>query len=165
MRNSVVNVLFVSRDNACRSLLAEACLRHVAMDKLVAYSCGVPSQVAENPHGWTLLALQTAAISARELRCKDWTEFTRNGAPKMDFVITLDGATASELPSWPGQPETALWAYPPIATKQKVVANPGIATMQTLHSLRRRIELFSILCTKSKNRSDLRHDLQDLAHV
>jgi len=162
----MTNVLFVSRENACRSLLAEACLRHVsAAGKLKAYSCGVVSLVAERPYGWTLLSLQTASISARSLHCKDWTEFTRNGAPKMDFVIALDAATVPDHPLWPGQPETAVWDYPPIVDKEKTVTNPGLVVMQTLHSLRRRIELFAILCAKGKSRADLRHDLRDLAHV
>ncbi len=121
--------------------------------------------VADRPHRWTLFALQTAAISARDLRCKDWTEFTRVDAPTMDFVIALDAATVLDHPSWPGQPEVALWDYPDIATHHKIVTNPGEVTMQTLHSLRRRIELFAILCTKGKSHADLRHDLQDLAFV
>jgi arsenate reductase len=83
----------------------------------------------------------------------------------MDFVIALDSATAGDHPSWPGQPETALWDVPAIAANQKVMADAGIVTMQTLHALRRRIELFSILCAKGKTRSDLREDLRDLAHM
>ncbi len=165
MHNSVTNVLFVSRDNAGRSLLAEACLRHLAVPNLKAYSCGVPSLIADRPHGWTLLALQTAGISADNLRCKGWTEFIRSGSPKMDFVISLDSATALEHPGWPGQPETALWDYPAITGKQKKKLDPGVSTIQTLYSLRRRIELFSILYAKGLTRSDLRLDLRDLAHL
>lgn len=145
--------------------MAEACLRHLAVPNLKAYSCGVPSSIAHSPDTWTLLALQIAAISADNLRCKGWTEFIRSGSPKMDFVIALDSATVLEHPSWPGQPETALWDYPEIAENQKNNLNPGVSAIQTLHSLRRRIELFAILCSKGKTRSDLRDDLRDLAHL
>ncbi len=162
---STTNVLFVSRENACRSLLAEACLRRVAVGGLVAYSCGVPDMLAERPHRWTLLALQTAAISARGLHCKDWTAFTGAEAPRMDFVIALDAATVAQQPVWPGQPDTTVWDYPDIAEQHKIVTNPGDVTMHTLHSLRRRIELFAILCAKGKSRADLSHDLHDLAFV
>jgi arsenate reductase (thioredoxin) len=165
MLDSVTNVLFVSRENACRSLLAEAILRHLAVPSLKAYSCGVPSFIAERPRDWTFLALQTAGISAENLRCKGWTEYIRSGSPKMDFVITLDATTAPEHPSWPGQPETALWDYPAISGKQEKKLNPGDYTIQTLHSLRRRIELFAILHAKALTRSDLRLDLRDLARL
>jgi arsenate reductase (thioredoxin) len=159
------NVLFLSRENACRSLLAEACCRHLALPYLKAYSCGVPNSIAELPFGWTLVALQTAGISAHDLWCKGWTDFTRNGWLKMDFVIALDATTATEHPSWPGQPVTALWDYPAVTKKQKHNSSLGLSTIQTLHSLRRRIELLSILVARSSTRADLRHDLRDLAYV
>jgi protein-tyrosine-phosphatase len=95
VHRTVTHVLFVSAENACRSLLAEACLNHLGKGKLKAYSCGAPGLVVDNPYGWTLLALQTAAVPAVHLRCKPWTEFTRNGAPKMDFVVALDRDTLS----------------------------------------------------------------------
>jgi protein-tyrosine-phosphatase len=166
MHSSVTNVLFVSRDNACRSLLGEACLRHLGGKKFKAYSCGVPTDIAERPHSWTLLALQTAGMSTADLRCKGWTEFTRNGAPKMDFVISLDAQTAEEQPSWLGQPETALWEYPAVVVRKKnTEKDAGIAALHTLHSLRRRIELLVSLHSRVRNRADLRHDLRDLAHL
>jgi hypothetical protein len=83
----------------------------------------------------------------------------------MDCVIALDAATALDHPIWPEQPETALWDIPAIVMSQKVVANAGIATMRTLHALRRSFELLAILCSKRKTRSDLREDLRDLAHM
>jgi arsenate reductase (thioredoxin) len=165
MHNPPTNVLFLSRENACRSLLAEACVQHLAVPHLRAYSCGVPHLIAERPYGWTLVALQTAGISAHDLWCKGWTDFTRNGSLKVDFVIAMDAATAVEHPSWPGQPVTALWDYPAVTKKQKHILSPGLSTIQTLHSLRRRIELLSILVARSSARSDLRHDLRDLAYL
>ncbi len=69
----------------------------------------MPGQVPDKPFGWTLLALQTAAIPAGDLQCKPWTEFTRNGAPRMDFVVSLDLLSFALHPPWPEQPITALW--------------------------------------------------------
>jgi arsenate reductase (thioredoxin) len=165
MHSRPTNVLFLSRENACRSLLAEAYVRHLAVPYLKAYSCGVPHSIAERPNGWTLLALQTAGISDHDLWCKGWTDFTRNGSLKMDFVIGLDAATAVEHPSWPGQPVTALWDYPAVTKKQKHSLSPDLSAIQTLHSIRRRIELLSILVARSSTREDLRHDLRDLAYL
>jgi protein-tyrosine-phosphatase len=166
MQNQVSHVLFVSRENACRSLLAEACLRHLGGKKFKVFSCGVPNKVSERPQSWTLLALQTAGIVSTDLRCKPWTEFTRGGAPKMDFVIALDAKTAGDHPSWPGQPETALWEYPAVGTQPSVSKlDPGIEAVNVLFSLRRRIELLVSLHSRAGSRAELRHDLRDLAHV
>lgn len=166
MQRSVTQVLFVSRENACRSLLAESCLRHLGGNKFKVYSCGVPFGVADRPAIWAILALQTAGMPTQGLQCKNWAQFTKSGAPRMDFVIALDGETAMDHPSWPGQPETALWEFPAIAEGKKYgTAEPAIATMNTLHSLRRRIELLVSLHSRVSNNAELRHDLRDLAHM
>jgi protein-tyrosine-phosphatase len=164
MRRKVTNVLFVSRENACRSLLAEACLRHLGAGRLQAFSCGVPAKVADKPYSATLLALQTAAIPTQDLECKPWTVFTRNGAPRMDFVIGLDEETYDSHPAWPGQPVTTHWDYPSVAGNKKQ-NDAGVMAVQTLLSLRMRIELLVSLHAKSKTRSDLQQDLRDLSHV
>jgi hypothetical protein len=83
----------------------------------------------------------------------------------MDFVISLDEETWDAQPLWWGQPETALWAYPPLKAKRKEPAQLGIRTVHTLHSLRQRVELLVSLHSKLTKRSDLRHDLRDLAFL
>jgi len=40
-----------------------------------------------------------------------------------------------------------------------------VATLNTLHSLRRRIELLVSLHSRGVDRADLRHDLRDMAHM
>ncbi len=166
MLNSVTHVLFVSREDACRGLLAEACLRQLGGKKFKVYSCGVPGLIADSPHGWTRVALLTAGIPGDNLQCKGWTEFSRNGAPKMDFVIALDRETANQHPSWKGQPETALWEYAAIDVQKNGGGNQAaLDTLQTLHSLRRRIELLVSLHSRVRHRSELRHDLRDLGYA
>jgi hypothetical protein len=66
---------------------------------------------------------------------------------------------------WPGQPETALWAVPALIQRKNNSTDVAIATLQTLHSLRRRIELLVSLHSKGKQRSDLRQNLRDMAHL
>jgi protein-tyrosine-phosphatase len=165
MERQSTRVLFLSRRNAFRSLLAEACLRHLGDDKFKAYSCGIPSDVADAPYGWTLLALQSAGIPSNGLTCKGWTEFTRSGAPKMDFVIALDAQAFQIQPHWLGQPQTALWSYREISAAKDKIADPGIESIQTLVSLRRRIELLITLRARVQTNSQLREDLRDLAYV
>jgi protein-tyrosine-phosphatase len=165
MHRSQINVLFVSQRNACRSLLAEACLRQLGTGKFKVFSCGVPTRLAESPASWALLALQTAGIPQLGLACKGWTEFTRSGAPSMDFVIALDADTVRDHPSWNGQPDTALWNYPEITLANNKTKNSGIAAVQTLVSLRRRIELLVSLHSRAQRGSDFLHDLRDLAYL
>lgn len=165
MHRSVTKVLFVSTSNACRSLLAEACLRHLGQGKFKVYSCGVPQRIAQAPDSSALLALQTASIPSTGLACKSWTEFTRNGAPRMDFVIALDASTLDNHPSWPGQPVTALWDYPELVSTASRRMNVTVEAVHMLMSLRRRIELLVSLHSKGKKRTDLAHDLQDMAHL
>lgn len=168
LQKSVTNVLFVSKSNACRSLLAEACLRHHGGDRFKVFSCGAPQKIEKNPDSFALLALQTAGISSTNLSCKAWTDFTRSGAPKMDFVIALDSATTTDHPIWPGQPVTALWDYPALnlkSAKSRKESAAGFLAVQTLVSLRRRVELLVCLHSRVLKRGDLEHDLRDLAHM
>lgn len=83
----------------------------------------------------------------------------------MDFVISLDEESANQQPIWPGQPENALWAFPALIQRANTSTDLAIATLQTLHSLRRRIELLVSVHSKGKQRSDLRHDLRDMAFL
>lgn len=164
MKRRPTNVLFVSRHNAARSLLAEACLRHLGQGLVRAYSCGDPALIADAPSPWAILALQTAGIPSDNLRCKAWTEFAKSGSPKMDFVISLDAETAHYHPAWRDQPETALWAYPSLSTGKAAHRDNGLAAVHILMSLQRRIELLISLHQRVERHSDLRHDLRDLAH-
>ena len=165
MHRSVTKVLFVSSSNACRSLLAEACLRHIGQGKFKVFSCGVPANITDAPNGSALLALQTASIPSTGLACKGWTEFTRNGAPRMDFVIALDASTLDIHPSWPGQPVTALWDYPELSSAGSSKVNVAVEAVHMLMSLRRRLELLVSLHSRGKKTTDLVHDLQDMAHL
>lgn len=158
-------VLFVSRDNAGRSLLAEACLRHLGGIKFKAYSCGMPLLCDGEPKDCTVTALHTIGIPTERLECKDWTKFTRSGSRRMDFVIALDAETVQSHPIWPGQPHTAVWAFPPLVPNKNTSTEVDLATMHTLHSLRRRIELLVSLCNKARNRTDMRNDVRELAHI
>lgn len=165
MAVKVFNVLFVSKDNALRSQLAEGCLRHLGSGPFRAYSCGVPGFVAKLPSDWAVLALNTAGMRAHDLRCKAWTEFTRNGAPRMSFVVGLDSETYPQHPAWPGQPETALWTIPAVDCAKLGPQKTGLEALNALHAVRRRIELLISLASRGASASDLRHDLRDMAYI
>lgn len=160
-----VNVLFVSRRNNFRSLLAEACLAHLSKGRFRAFSCGTPMHLGEVPHPMAVTALINASIPATGLRCKSWGEYTRAGAPRMDFVITLDSGVDALVPHWPGQPETALWSYPDVLTGPSAPEGIGVAAVQALYSLRRRLELLVSLPIRTADKAMLRGDIRDMAYM
>ena len=159
----VANVLFVSVENALRSQLAEACLRHVAKGRLNAFSCGMPGRLAHAVSPIALEVLHRAGMPIAHLKPKSWDLFKAAGAPRMDYVISLDEQTASEHPAWPSQPELALWSYPPLLWTLTPVPDRERKAEQVLLSLQRRIEFLVSLQAKVAHRSELRGDLRDLA--
>jgi protein-tyrosine-phosphatase len=163
--NSATSVLFVGRENAARSLIAEACLRHLGQERFQVFSCGTPGKTLDKPSDWALLALQQAGISTEGLHCKDWSAFARRGALPMDYVVALDAAAMRAHPPWPGQPEQALWSFAPLIDKKCSGMKLGLAAIQTLHALRLRIELLVNLHARAASPQDLRHDLRDLGQM
>ncbi|WP_432731827.1 protein tyrosine phosphatase [Variovorax sp. W6] len=159
-----IGVIFVSRRNSLRSILAEACLTHLDPKRFSASSCGQPGQVAREFHPAAIAALRSASIPLPDRQPRAWDELARPSAPVADFVITLDEATEPRQPSWPGQPDAALWAYPDVAggTDPDRIAHDAV---QTLFSLRRRLELLVSLPMQGADRSAVRSDVRDLGYM
>jgi arsenate reductase len=87
-----------------------------------------------------------ARMSTTGLRSKSWDEFSRPGAPAMDFVFTVCGNAAKETcPLWPGQPMTAHWGVPDPAAVQGDSAEIERAFRDAFFVLGRRISLFLAL--------------------
>lgn len=158
-----IAVIFVSRRDSLRAVLAKACLAHLGAKRFGAHSCGQPGQIARTVHPAALEALQAAGIAPPAETPRSWDELLRSGASAADFVITLDAATLDLQPRWPGQPDAALWAFPDLAASEGG-ASPQAAT-QMLFALRRRLELLISLPMQGADRAAIRSDLRDLAHL
>ncbi|WP_395316055.1 protein tyrosine phosphatase [Variovorax sp. UC74_104] len=159
-----IGVIFVSRRNSLRSILAEACLAHLDPKRFSASSCGQPGQIAREFHPAAVAALKSAGIPIPNRLPRSWDELARANAPEADFVITLDAGTELRQPRWPGQPDAALWEYPDAAggaDPDKVMHD----AVQTLFSLRRRLELLVNLPMQGADRSALRSDVRDLGYL
>jgi arsenate reductase len=157
-------VIFVSRRNSLRSILAQACLAHLGSERFSALSCGQPGHVSSALHPAAVGALASASIPVPQVHPRTWDELARASAHKADFVITLEEATLAFQPRWPGQPAAALWGFPDVAAIEspEEVAH---AAIQTLYALRRRLELMISLPLHGADPAAMRSDVRDLAHM
>ena len=159
-------VVFVSRRNTLRSILAEACLLHLDRERrFAAYSCGQPGQLGRTVHPAAAAALDSAAIALPPTSPRSWDDLVRLSSLRADFVITLDPSVEGLAPRWPGQPATAEWAYPDIAAGPADAEDAAHAATQMLYSLRRRLELLVSLPMAGIDKSALHADVRDLAHL
>lgn len=159
-----LNVLFLCTHNSARSILAEATLNHLSKGRFKAYSAGSSPRENQTPNPLALQTLEKAGISTDGLSSKTWDIFALQDAPHMDLVITVcDNAAGEVCPFWPGQPATAHWGY---ADPSEVVGSDEVkleAFKQTLHQIKRRLELFTSLPVASLNKMALETTARDLA--
>ncbi len=157
------NVLFICTSNSGRSIMAEAILRSLVGVPFNAFSAGSHPKGTVNP--LALEVLKKSRISVEGLRSKDWSEFSKPGAPELDFVFTVCDKAAGEVcPVWPGQPLTAHWGV-------KSASENGNDD-ELMHEyaeiaqiLRRRIELLVALPIDKLDRLALKKELENIGTV
>ncbi len=164
MLEKPVNVLFLCTHNSARSILAEASLNHMGKGRFKAYSAGSSPRENQQPNPMALKTLQSTGISTDGLRSKNWDEFGTADAPYMDLVITVcDNAAGEVCPFWPGQPATAHWGYADPSAIEGTDVQKMEAFRQTLHAIKRRLELLINLPAASVERLMLEKSARDLA--
>ena len=137
-----INVLFLCTHNSARSILAEAALNSLGKGRFVAWSAGSSPRENQRPNPLALEILQKAGIPTEGLHSKSWDVFGQASAPHMDLVITVcDNAAGEVCPYWPGQPATAHWGYADPSEVKGSEEQQREAFRQTLHAIRRRLEL------------------------
>jgi len=138
------NVLFLCTGNSARSILAEAYLNSAGRGRFTAYSAGSHPAGKVNP--FALELLEKNRIATAGLRSKNWDEFARPGAPKLDFVFTVcDNAAGEVCPIWPGQPVTAHWGIQDPAAALGSDEDKRKAFLKAFTELKTRIDLFMSL--------------------
>ena len=145
------NVLFLCTGNSARSIMAEAILNHKGKPSFAAYSAGSHAAGIVRPEA--LKQLELARLPIDGLRSKNWDEFAKAGAPKMNFVFTVcDNAAKEACPIWPGQPMTAHWGVTDPAELKCTPEQVERAFRDAFMLLDRRISLLLSLPLESLNK-------------
>lgn len=159
-----LNVLFLCTHNSARSILAEALLNDMGKGRFKAYSAGSSPRDNQQPNPLGLQVLQNAGISTEGLRSKSWDEFAAPGAPQMDLIITVcDNAAGEVCPIWPGHPATAHWGYADPSEGDAPEAQKLEAFRQTLHAIKRRLELLVNLPADKLDKARMQGTARDLS--
>ena len=163
MTDRVYNVLFLCTHNSARSLMAEAILNNLAVSRgaFKAFSAG--SHPSGRPNPFALAQIQKVGLPIDGLRSKDWEEFTKPDAPKMDFVFTVCDNAANEVcPVWPGQPMTAHWGLPDPAAVEGSDEQNRRAFSVTFRHLASHINIFTSLPISKLDKLSLRKKLEEI---
>lgn len=135
------NVMFLCTGNSARSIMAEAIVNHRGAPIFTAYSAGSHPSGTVRPEA--IRQLNAAHIGTEGLRSKSWDEFSKQEAPRLDYVFTVcDNAAREICPVWPGQPITAHWGIPDPAAVKGTPEEIERAYSLVFATLERRIGLF-----------------------
>ena len=159
----VKNVLFLCTGNSARSIMAEAILNDISVNKgqFRGFSAGSRPTGTVNP--LAIEQLQNLHLSTAGLRSKSWEEFAGADAPALDFVFTVcDNAAGEVCPVWPGQPMTAHWGIPDPAAVEGSEIEKRRAFVEAFRQLRNRIELLTNLPLDTLDRLSLQKHLTDI---
>jgi arsenate reductase (thioredoxin) len=157
------NVLFLCTGNSARSIMAEAILNGKGRPLFTAYSAGSHPSGVVRPEALKLIGM--ARLPMEGLRSKNWEEFAKTGAPKMNFVFTVcDNAAQEMCPVWPGQPMTAHWGVPDPAMAKGTPVQIERAFRDAYLLLERRISLFLSLPLSSLDKLAIQKEINQIGH-
>jgi arsenate reductase len=157
------NVLFLCTGNSARSIMAEAIMKKRGFPNFTAYSAG--SHPKGTVHPAALRQIESAKLSTAGYRSKDWSEFAKPGAPRLDFVFTVcDNAAKEVCPVWPGQPMTAHWGVPDPAAVKGTTEQIQKAFRDAYIMLDRRISLFLSLPLSSLDNLAIKKEIDRIGH-
>jgi arsenate reductase len=164
MESRHYNVLFLCTGNSARSIMAEAIMNRKGFPAFKAYSAGSHPKSDVNPAA--IHQLEIAKLPTAGLHSKDWTEFEKPGAPRMDFVFTVcDNAAKEACPVWPGQPMTAHWGVPDPAAVEGTPEQIEKAFREAFMILDRRISLLLCLPLSSLDKLAIKKEIDRIGHA
>jgi len=158
------NVLFLCTGNSARSIMAEALLNAMGRGRFKAYSAG--SHPRGEVHLFARELIAKNRLPVADLRSKNWDEFARPAAPRMDFVFTVcDNAAGEVCPIWPGQPMTAHWGIPDPAAATGTVEERRKAFFTAYSQLSNRLSILVNLPLNNLDRLALKRKLDEIGQI
>jgi arsenate reductase (thioredoxin) len=156
--NQPFRVLFLSRRNSARSVIAEALANSIGRGQFEAFSAGVRPAPSVDPVAVELL--EHAGVPPPDHPPRDVREFSAPDSPPFDFIFTLSDTAAGEAPpTWPGHPITAHWR----CDDPEQFADESerrAALMRARNELERRLRLLTNLPVHSLDRLSLQRQLE-----
>ena len=141
--------------------MAEAILNRNGAPNFKAYSAGSHAEGAVHPGA--LRQIEMAGLPVEGLRSKNWDEFAKSDAPRMDFVFTVcDNAAKEVCPVWPGHPMTAHWGVADPAAIEGPEAEIARAFRDAFVILERRIGPFLSLPLASLEKLAIQKKIDDI---
>ncbi|MGE0023087.1 MAG: arsenate reductase ArsC [Hyphomicrobium sp.] len=154
------NVLFLSRANASRSIIAEAVMNRLGRGRFKGYSAG--SEPADGVHPYAADLLSQLDYDASAYRAKSWTEFAGSDAPRIDFIFTLsDDGAAEACPDLPGHPPSGHLSVPDPAKADGDEVAQRIAFADTHRMIYQRLGIFANLPDEALDELALEEKLAD----
>ena len=158
------HVLFLCTGNSARSIMAEAILNKKGRPNFAAHSAGSHATGRIRPEA--IKQLQKAGLPTENLRSKNWDEFAKPDAPRLDFVFTVCDNAAKEIcPVWPGQPMTAHWGVPDPAAVAGTPEQIERAFLEAFMILERRISLFLCLPLSSLDKLAIQKEIDRIGQT
>ena len=144
--------------------MAETILNRKGLPTFTGYSAG--SHPSGRVHPQTLRQLELAHLPTNGLRSKDWGEFAKPNAPRMDFVFTVcDNAAKEVCPVWPRQPMTAHWGVPDPAAVEGTPEQIERAFREAFVVLDRRISLLLCLPISSLDKLAIKKEIDRIGQA
>ena len=160
MTEHPLRVLFLSRRNTARSLMAEAVMNQNGRGRFIAESAGVETGP---PDPITQEVLESAGFSLQGLRTKTLQELLAEEPDDFDFIFTLSDTARNEpSPDWPGHPISAHWSCEDPVTAEYEDLGANVIYGRVLAGLERRINAFMQLPFASLDRASLQHHVNQI---
>ncbi len=160
----MINILVLCTGNSARSILGEALFGGLGKGRVQAFSAG--SRPAGKVNPFAVERLQAEGFDTSNFRSKSWDEFTGEGAPEIDIVVTVCGNAAGETcPVWIGGPVTAHWGYPDPAGVEGSDGEIRAAFKQVYDGLKANIEALLALDIEGMDKATLKARMLEIHAV